>query len=84
VALTLEEGKREIDKALVFGKLLNMSIKEQALQTIKDLPETTDWEEIKERINFVSAIRKGLDELDSGKGIPVEEIENELKAWITK
>ena len=61
-----------------------MSIKEQALQTIKELPETADWEEIKERINFVSAIRKGLDELDSGKGIPVEEIENELKTWITK
>ncbi len=61
-----------------------MSIKEQALQTIQELPENADWEEVKERINFVSAIRKGLDELDSDKGIPIEEIENELNEWISK
>jgi len=51
---------------------------------ISSLPEDTDWEVVKERINFVSAIRKGLDELDSGKGIPVETIENELNTWITE
>ncbi|MBK1875574.1 hypothetical protein [Pelagicoccus mobilis] len=61
-----------------------MSIKEQALRTIQSLPENANWEEVKERINFVSAIRKGLDELDSGKGIPVEQIEQELSEWITK
>ena len=61
-----------------------MSIKEQALQTIEGLPETADWEEIKERINFVSAIRKGLDELNAGSGVPVEQIEKELEEWISK
>ena len=61
-----------------------MSIKEQALQTIGGLPETADWEEIKERINFVSAIRKGLDELNAGSGVPVEQIEKELEEWISK
>jgi predicted transcriptional regulator len=61
-----------------------MSIKEQALQTIGGLPETADWEEIKERINFVSAIKKGLDELNAGSGVPVEQIEKELEEWISK
>ena len=61
-----------------------MTIKEQAIKTISDLPEDVDWEVVKERINFVSAIRKGLDELDSGKGIPVEEIEKELNTWISE
>ena len=61
-----------------------MTIKEQAIKTIADLPEDVDWEAVKERINFVSAIRKGLDELDSGKGIPVEEIEKEFRRWISE
>jgi len=61
-----------------------MSIKEQALQTIEGLPDTADWGEIKERINFVSAIRKGLDELDDGSGIPVDQIEKELKEWVSR
>ncbi len=61
-----------------------MTIKEQAIKTIADLPEDVDWEVVKDRINFVSAIRKGLDELDSGKGIPVEEIEKEFQTWISE
>lgn len=61
-----------------------MTIKEQAIKLISDLPEDVDWEGVRERINFVSAIRKGLDELDSGKGIPVKEIEKELSAWISE
>jgi len=61
-----------------------MTVKEQAIKMISELPEDVDWEVVKERINFVSAIRKGLDELDSGKGIPVEEIEKELSAWISE
>jgi len=60
-----------------------MTIKEQAIKMISDLPENVDWEMVKERINFISAIRKGLDELDSGNGIPVDEIEKELDAWIS-
>lgn len=61
-----------------------MTVKEQAIKLISSLPEDTDWEVVKERINFVSAIRKGLDELDSGKGIPVEAIEKELSTWIAE
>jgi hypothetical protein len=41
-----------------------------------------DWKLVKERINFISAIYKGSDELDLGKGVPVEGIESELNTWI--
>ncbi len=37
------------------------------------------WEDIQERINFISGIRKGLRELDEGKGISHEEIKEEFK-----
>ena len=61
-----------------------MTVKEHALQTIKNLPEDADWEEVKDRIEFRAAVEKGLRELDQGKGIPVEDLEQELKQWVSK
>ncbi|MGC9451251.1 MAG: hypothetical protein ACP5I4_07370 [Oceanipulchritudo sp.] len=61
-----------------------MTIKEHALQTIQNLPENTDWEEIKDRIEFRAAVEKGLRELDEGKGIPVEDVEKEMKEWTSR
>ncbi len=60
-----------------------MTIKEIALQTIKNLPENASWEDIQERINFIAAIRKGLNELDEGKGISHEKVKEEFAEWLT-
>tara|TARA_R110002167_G_scaffold37739_1_gene118295 strand:- start:349 stop:534 length:186 start_codon:yes stop_codon:yes gene_type:complete len=60
-----------------------MSTKELALKTIQNLPEDVEWEEIKERIFFISGVEKGLGELDQGKGIPIEKLKEELKGWIS-
>lgn len=54
------------------------------MQTIQNLPEDADWEEVKDRIEFRAAVAKGLRELDQGNGIPVEDLEKELKEWISK
>lgn len=61
-----------------------MTIKEIALQTIKNLPEDASWEDIQERINFVAAIRKGLQELDDGKGISHDKVKEEFAEWLSK
>jgi hypothetical protein len=47
-----------------------MTTKEIALKTIELLPASASWEDIQERINFIVVVRKGLRELDEGKGIP--------------
>ncbi|MBN1972462.1 MAG: hypothetical protein JW787_02390 [Sedimentisphaerales bacterium] len=60
-----------------------MTIKEIALQTIKNLPEDASWEDIKERINFIAAIRKGLSELNEGKGISHDKVKEEFAEWLT-
>ena len=60
-----------------------MTIKEIALQTIKNLPEDASWEDIQERINFIAAIRKGLNELDEGKGISHDKVKEEFAEWLT-
>ncbi|MBM4327145.1 MAG: hypothetical protein FJ118_08270 [Deltaproteobacteria bacterium] len=55
-----------------------MTIKEIVVTTIKQLPEDATWEDIQERINFVAGVRKGLRELDEGKGIPHGNVKEEF------
>ncbi len=60
-----------------------MTIKEAAVRSIQELPEDATWEDIQERINFVAGVRKGLRELDEGKGIPHETVREEFGEWIS-
>ena len=60
-----------------------MTIKEAAVRSIQELPEDATWEDIQERINFVAGVRKGLRELDEGKGIPHEKLREEFMEWIS-
>ena len=60
-----------------------MTSKEIALKTIERLPEDASWEDIQERINFIAAIRKGLRELDEGKGVSHDKVKQEFAEWLT-
>ena len=61
----------------------NMTTKEIALKTIHELPEDASWEDVQERINFIVGVRKGLRELDEGKGIPHDQVKEEFAEWLT-
>ncbi len=39
-------------------------------------------DEIAERIRFMAAVQKGLDELDRGEGIPHDEVKKQLASWL--
>ena len=60
-----------------------MTIKEIAMKSIEELPEDATWEDIQERVNFMAGVRKGLRELDQGKGIPHEKIREEFSEWLS-
>ncbi|MFH1114190.1 MAG: hypothetical protein V1792_09740 [Pseudomonadota bacterium] len=60
-----------------------MTIKEIAMETIRQLPEDATWEDIQERINFVAGVRKGIRELDEGKGIAHSDVKEEFAEWLT-
>ena len=60
-----------------------MRIKETAIKSIQELPEDSTWEDIQERINFIAGVRKGLRELDEGKGIPHEKVKEEFREWLS-
>lgn len=61
-----------------------MSTKELAMETIKGLPEDASWQEIEDRIQFISAIEKSREEVRRGDVVPHEEVRNLLNEWITE
>jgi len=60
-----------------------MTEKEIVLETIRALPDNCSLEEIAERVEFMAAVQKGLDQLDAGKGIPHEDVKRHLASWLT-
>ena len=59
-----------------------MTEKEIVLETIRSLPDNCSLDEIAERIEFMAAVQKGLDQLDRGSGIPHEEVKKQLASWL--
>ena len=49
-----------------------MTEKEIVLETIRSLPDNCSLDEIAERIEFMAAVQKGLDQFDHGESIPHE------------
>jgi hypothetical protein len=60
-----------------------MTIKEAAIKTISELPEDATWEDIQERISFIAGVRRGIRELDEGRGILHEEVRREFSEWLS-
>ena len=61
-----------------------MSDKQLALDSIERLPENASLEVIAERVEFLAAIRKGLDQIERGETIPHEEVKRQLATWLSK
>jgi len=60
-----------------------MTQKELVLDAIGDLPNDVSIDEIADRVEFLAAIQKGIDQLDRGEGIPHAEIKKQLASWLT-
>jgi len=61
-----------------------MSDKELALESIRRLPADAKLETIAERLDFLAALRKGLDQIERGETVPHEEVKRQLATWLSK
>ena len=61
-----------------------MSTKELAIRSLQELPEDATWEDVQERINFIAGVRRGLRELDEGKGIPHDRVREEFADGVSR
>jgi predicted transcriptional regulator len=61
-----------------------MTQKQLVLNAINDLPDDASLSDIVERVEFLAAVQKGLDQLDRGLGIPHDEVKRQLASWLAK
>lgn len=64
----------------------NMSSKEiiKDLLLLLRLPDEVSLHQIAQEIEFIAAVRQGMEELDRGESVTVEQIEKELPSWIMR
>ena len=58
-----------------------MSDKELVLEVIQRLPKSATMRQIRERVEFLAAIKEGEESLDRGEGVPHEEVEKRFATW---
>ena len=61
-----------------------MTTKEKAIETLQNMPDNATWSDIEERIRFLAAIDKGMDDIRAGKVVPHQEVRDSLKQWLSK
>ena len=61
-----------------------MSDKQLVLDSIERLPENASLDVIAERVEFLAAVRKGLDQIERGQTIPHDEVKRQLASWLSK
>ncbi|MDF5719690.1 MAG: hypothetical protein PUP91_04190 [Rhizonema sp. PD37] len=61
-----------------------MSDKEAVIELVKRLPPDVSLREIVREIEFIAAVKEGLNEIDLGKGVSIEAVEQMIEAWTIK
>ncbi len=55
--------------------------KQEALNTINQLPENADMDEIMYRLYVLDKIRKGQEAVEQGQTVTSEELKREIDSW---
>lgn len=61
-----------------------MSDKQLVLDSIERLPDDASLDVIAQRVEFLAAVRKGLDQIERGQTVPHDEVKRQLATWLSK
>lgn len=61
-----------------------MSDKELVLDVIQRLPKSASMRQIRDRVEFLAALKEGEDSLARGEGVPQAEVEKRFAGWVKK
>ena len=59
-----------------------MTVKEEVLELMEQLPDDATIEDAIERLIVLYRIQQGLEQLDKGEGIPQEEARKRIRQWL--
>ena len=82
----LDSVVREVDDDIRAGRLSELPVapKALALEVIRKLPDKCTFAEIRERIEFMAGVRKGLDQIENAEVETLEVAEKKIEKWATK
>jgi len=58
-----------------------MTAKALVLEAIQKLPDESTFADIRERIQFIAGVREGLDQIERGETVPLDELEKKIDEW---
>ena len=59
-----------------------MTMKDQMLKAVKDLPADATIEDAMERLLFLAKIERGLQQADAGMTVPHSEVREKAAKWL--
>jgi predicted transcriptional regulator len=66
------------------NELKCMTDKQMAMDALNQLPETASFQEIKEELEIVDGLKRGLDASEAGQVKTSEEVKEMVGSWFTK
>ena len=82
--ISSDSGEEGIADRWLAWYISNMSQKELVIEAIQELPDDASMEQITDRVDFIAAIQKGIDDIDRGNVIPHKEVKKQLAAWLSE
>lgn len=61
-----------------------MSVKEQALQSVQQMPDDMSWSDLAEHARLMAAVEEARASIRRGEGISTEELKREVHSWFQK
>jgi len=62
-------------------RVKTMSVKDILLEVTEKLPSNATLNDAIYELEFRQAVQQGLDELDRGEGVPIEEVKAKIAEW---
>jgi hypothetical protein len=61
-----------------------MSDRQLVLEAVQEMPETLSLHEIVDELLLLEEVKRRLEKNPTGKGVPAEELLQQVSSWVTK
>ena len=77
---------QEVDDDIRAGRVSDLPLpaKTLVLEAIQNLPDSSTFDQIRDRIEFIAGVREGLGQIERGEVLSLDEAEKKIDKWATK
>ena len=58
------------------------NVKQKVMRILQAMPDDCTWEQVRYRVELCAKIEIGEAEIDAGRGIPHEQVMQEMEQWL--